>query len=181
MVSTRQQKGSSAALKNMLGVIIWSITIYSLAGHKEWRFIHPLLPLLHIFAAKSLVDLSSGAVKQKTVDTKGEGKKTRTSGSPFFPPLRLSYITLLLLTLPASIYVILFYCSAPISVISYLHTFPINATRENPQSVGFLMPCHSTPGQAYLHRPTWEVWALGCEPPLQLRYLSLAPICFHLC
>ncbi|KAJ3567955.1 hypothetical protein NP233_g6034 [Leucocoprinus birnbaumii] len=43
---------------------------------------------------------------------------------------------------------------------------------QQPQSVGFLMPCHSTPGQAYLHRPTWEVWSLGCEPPLRGQNLS---------
>ncbi len=163
---SRRQKGASAAFRNMLGVIVWSIGIYSLAGHKEWRFIHPLLPLLHVFTSKSLIDLSSmtNLVKEKK-------KRRVTPASSFLPPLRRPYFTFLLLTLPASIYVVLFYCSAPISVLSYLQTLPINATRvdgrQQPQSVGFLMPCHSTAGQAYLHRPTWDVWSLGCEPPLQ--------------
>lgn len=172
---SRQQKGASAALKNILGVIVWSILIYSLAGHKEWRFIHPILPLLHVFAAKSLVDLSPTTKSQK-VKSKGKGRSITQTISTRLPPLRRSHLAFILLTLPASIYVVLFYCSAPISVLSYLRTLPVNATtidgREQPQSVGFLMPCHSTPGQAYLHRPTWEVWSLGCEPPLQCVFLQ---------
>lgn len=163
----RQPKHSSAALGNMLNVILWSISIYSFAGHKEWRFIHPLLPLLHIFAAKSLIDMSPKA--QSQVKAKAKTKNARATA--LIPPLRRSHLTFLLLTLPASIYVILFYCSGPISVLSYLRSLPVNVTlvdgKQQPQSVGFLMPCHSTPGQAYLHRPTWEVWSLGCEPPLQ--------------
>ncbi|KAF5358067.1 hypothetical protein D9756_001353 [Leucocoprinus leucothites] len=171
---TKRQRGGGAALKNMLGVLIWSITIYSLAGHKEWRFIHPLLPLLHTFAAKSLVEFSSPA---RTKVAKTKTNKEKTSASALLPPLRRSHIVLLLSTLPVSIYVVLLYCSGPISVLSYLRSLPTNATmidgRQQPQSVGFLMPCHSTPGQAYLHKPTWEVWSLGCEPPLQGQNLSL--------
>lgn len=43
-------------------------------------------------------------------------------------------------------------------------------------SVGFLMPCHSTPWQSRLHRPDLETiegsgeggkaWFIGCEPPV---------------
>ncbi|KAF4603756.1 glycosylphosphatidylinositol anchor biosynthesis [Pleurotus pulmonarius] len=49
----------------------WTIAIYSLSRHKEWRFIHPILPLLHILAAKWLLDNSdqpsraSGKLKPK--------------------------------------------------------------------------------------------------------------------
>jgi len=38
--------------------------------------------------------------------------------------------------------------------------------------VGFLMPCHSTPLQSYLHRPEVEVWTIGCEPPLRGQNLT---------
>lgn len=173
----RQPKGSSAALKNMLSVILWSILIYSLAGHKEWRFIHPLLPLLHIFAAKSLIDISP--TTQSTVKAKKKAKNAPATDS--LPPLRRSHLVFLLLTLPASIYIVLFYCSGPISVLSHLRSLPVNMTAvdgmQQPQSVGFLMPCHSTPGQAYLHRPTWEVWSLGCEPPLQ--YVQILSSTYH--
>ncbi|THH27494.1 hypothetical protein EUX98_g6681 [Antrodiella citrinella] len=48
----------------------------------------------------------------------------------------------------------------------YLRSLPADEVK----SVGFLMPCHSTPWQAYLHRREWSdeshYWSLGCEPPL---------------
>ena len=49
------KRDSSPRLKAVLGLIIWTITVYSLAGHKEWRFLHPLLPLMHVLASISLV------------------------------------------------------------------------------------------------------------------------------
>jgi phosphatidylinositol glycan class B len=35
-------------------------------------------------------------------------------------------------------------------------------------SVGFLMPCHSTPWRSHLVFPSIDAWALSCEPPLGL-------------
>jgi phosphatidylinositol glycan class B len=127
--------------------------IYSLAGHKEWRFIHPLLPLLHLLAAKSFVDLSSGRSREYI--------------------LRLRIFVLL--TLPASMYIVLLYCSGPIDVMAFLRSLP-RAELQN--GVGFLMPCHSTPGHAYLHRKeltNGRTWSLGCEPPLEYVPPRLAP------
>ncbi|XBW35115.1 hypothetical protein QEN19_000677 [Hanseniaspora menglaensis] len=36
------------------------------------------------------------------------------------------------------------------------------------RSIGFLMPCHSTPGISYMNQFTGEIWQLSCEPPLSL-------------
>lgn len=152
----------------MLGTIVWTIGIYSMAGHKEWRFIHPILPLLHVFAAKSLVDISGSGPEKKG---KSKNSTKVTSLHPLLnklPAIRPSFIALLLLTVPASIYIVIFYCSGPISVLSYIRSIP-RAELEN-GAVGFLMPCHSTPGHAYLHREELtrgSMWALGCEPPLE--------------
>src|ERR1700728_2688040 len=44
------------SLRTMFVSVAWTVGVYSVAGHKEWRFIHPILPLLHVFAARSLVD-----------------------------------------------------------------------------------------------------------------------------
>jgi len=154
---------TSAAQRTIFGVVAWTIVVYSMAGHKEWRFIHPLLPLFHVFAAKSLVELHHAASpKPAVVDN--------IKPSHAFP-IRTKHLCLLLLGIPASVYVVAFYCSAPISVISYLRNLP---STELEQSVGFLMPCHSTPWQAYLHRPVADnrIWALGCEPPLRNENLA---------
>src|ERR1700753_3034264 len=51
MISARDAIG-----RRLLGVTAWTIGVYSVVSHKEWRFIHPLLPIFHIFAAKYLVD-----------------------------------------------------------------------------------------------------------------------------
>lgn len=160
--STRENN----SLKTMLVTILWTVAVYSFAGHKEWRFLHPILPLLHIFTAKSLDDLVS--------NQKSRSKKAQPQGLTFIhryfklPNISRRHLTLLLATLPVSAYIVLFYCSAPISVLSFLRTIP--RTEFNSTTVGVLMPCHSTPGQAFLHREelaNGRMWALGCEPPLE--------------
>lgn len=50
-------------LKTMFGCIFWTLVVFSLVGHKEWRFLHPLLPMLHIFASRSLVELYHRSAK----------------------------------------------------------------------------------------------------------------------
>lgn len=149
----RRATPADQKLRILLGCVGWTIGVYSMAGHKEWRFLHPLLPLLHLLASKSLVE-----TYQKT-----QIKSTKTR---FILPIRTGHLWLILLTVPVSIYAVFFHCSAQISVISYLQNVPSNELH----SVGFLMPCHSTPWQAYLHRPDLaedgRLWALGCEPPL---------------
>lgn len=141
---------SAKPLQILLGLIIWSITIYSAAGHKEWRFIHPLLPSMHILAAKSLVDSSRHLTNKSTKSI----------------AIRRSFKWIILLQLPAIFYIVWYHARAQIDVMYYLRSLPPNEV----QSVGFMMPCHSTPWQAYLHRPEWSdeglYWSLGCEPPL---------------
>ncbi|KAI0707643.1 Alg9-like mannosyltransferase family-domain-containing protein [Earliella scabrosa] len=141
---------SHGPLKVLLGLVVWTITIYSLAGHKEWRFIHPLLPAMHILAAKSLVDSLPESTPHKSL-------MKRISLSHWF----------LALSLPGIVYVALFHERAQIEVMHYLRHLPPDRST----SIGFLMPCHSTPWQAYLHRPDLAtdgaLWAMGCEPPLE--------------
>ncbi|KAJ7724487.1 glycosyltransferase family 22 protein [Mycena maculata] len=139
----------SKALGTMLGCVAWTIGVYSLASHKEWRFIHPLLPILHVFAAKTLYDMS---------DHQGHINYQ----------LQRRLLAILLVTVPASCYIMFLYCNAPIRVMAFIRSLPREELRDG--GVGFLMPCHSTPGHAYLHRPELaggRLWALGCEPPLQ--------------
>lgn len=148
--------------KLLLGLLLWTISIYSLAGHKEWRFIHPLLPVLHMFAAKSLVDLSN---RRNSAQPQGKDR-TRT-----ILPISKTYLSLLVFNLVPLVYLVFFHSRAQIDVMHYLRSL----NESEVHSVGFLMPCHSTPWHAYLHKPTWadghRFWALGCEPPLG--YVSL--------
>ncbi|KAI0309180.1 glycosyltransferase family 22 protein [Amylostereum chailletii] len=149
-------KPQSARSRTALGLVLWTTCVYSLAGHKEWRFLRPLLPLLHLFAAKSLVD----AFHAPPAPPLAPARRPRL-------PIRKPHLLLLLLSLPPIAYTALSHAHAQLSVLRYLRALPATDLR----SLGFLMPCHSTPGQSHLHRPLGEgrVWALGCEPPLGLR------------
>lgn len=161
--SNKTQNGPNGqALRNLLGLIAWTTAVYSLAGHKEWRFIHPILPAMHIFCVLSLQYRGRSLLKSSS-DKKKLHPLTILSKPWGF---------LVLLSLPAIIYVTFAHGRAQIAVIDYLRSIP----RKDLQSVGFLMPCHSTPWMAYLHEPHLtdnRGWALGCEPPIG--YVSLRP------
>ena len=148
------QSGTQASRK-LLGLIAWTIGIYSLAGHKEWRFIHPLLPLFHILAARSWVDLYSRQV--------GSGRGSRHWHTAAVVKWSAAALVTNLVLL---VYLLRMHERAQIDVMYYLRRLPPHDVK----SIGFLMPCHSTPWQAYLHRPMMadssRFWALGCEPPL---------------
>ncbi|KAI0265809.1 glycosyltransferase family 22 protein [Gloeopeniophorella convolvens] len=143
------------SLNLLLYVVLWTGTIFSCAGHKEWRFLHPMLPLLHIFAAKSLVALYDR-------DNLRSNKQ-----SSLLNIQQTHAAALALLSLVPALYVMRWHSSAQLSVLEHLRGLPDTELR----SVGFLMPCHSTPAQSHLHRNI-PVWRLSCEPPLNGEDLS---------
>lgn len=142
----------------MAGCIGWTVFVYSCIGHKEWRFLHPLLPMIHILAAESVLQLIQVREIRHAKDT---SQVSTIWGKP-----QIVISLSLLLSIPASVYVVFFHCTGQIEVMSFLRQLPI----DNSTTIGFLMPCHSTPWQAYLHRADLaqpgKMWALGCEPPL---------------
>lgn len=126
---------------------IATVLALSAIDHKEMRFIYPLLPILHLLAARQLAG---------------------------FPTTRLRRLSLWA-TLAANIY-IAYYVSmvhqrGVIDVMHFLRNTQ-EARFERPGvsnvTVGFLMPCHSTPWRSHLVYPEVEAWALTCEPPLGL-------------
>ncbi|KAH9053301.1 Alg9-like mannosyltransferase family-domain-containing protein [Lactarius vividus] len=142
-------------LKLLLYTVIWNGVVFSFAGHKEWRFLHPLVPAMHVLAARSLVSLYDRTSPRSSKPTSLFGIK-RTHAS-----------VLALLSLAPALYAALWHSSAQISVLSHLRELPDTELR----SVGFLMPCHSTPAQSHLHRRI-PAWRLSCEPPLHGEELS---------
>lgn len=140
----------------LLYLIGWTILSYSLLGHKEWRFLHPILPLMLLVSAKYIVDSGPHPPKDSS-----KGRK-----SSVFASFSKTQISLLFVGLLPAVYIMRYHGAAQTSVMHYLRTLP----PETLHSVGFLMPCHSTPWQSYLHRPSLSegyLWALGCEPPLR--------------
>lgn len=128
--------------------VMGTLACYTLLAHKEWRFIYPLLPILHLFAATSFVSRAQVATSAL--------------------PIRRSHLFFVLSSLPLALYFTMLHCRGQTAVMAHLRTsLPPGST------VGFLMPCHSTPWQSALHRPDLEpsgyegkMWFIGCEPPV---------------
>ncbi|KAH9959528.1 Alg9-like mannosyltransferase family-domain-containing protein [Lactifluus volemus] len=120
-------------LKLLLYTVVWTTA--------EWRFLHPLVPVTHLLAARSLCR--------------------------YMTARRSHFMSLALLSLPPALYVARWHSFAQISVLSHLRRLPDTELR----SIGFLMPCHSTPAQSHLHLPI-PVWRLTCDPPLHGEDLS---------
>ncbi|KAF8333943.1 Alg9-like mannosyltransferase family-domain-containing protein [Cantharellus anzutake] len=144
------------ALKCLAFVVIFNVAVYSLAGHKEWRFLHPLLPIFHVFAARSL-------------EASYHWRRTRSEARAKLPLFNLriktSHLWVILFNLPVSFYVMRYHGRGQIAAMYYLRSLP----RTELVSLGVLMPCHSVPWQSYLHRVELEngrAWSLSCEPPL---------------
>jgi len=131
--------------------VITSVLAFSMIAHKEMRFIYPLLPVLHVLAAKPLAEFFA----------------------PF--PVPKSYIRLGLLLLGLTVnvyiaaYVSLVHQRGVIDVVHYLRLeaeTPSGSVRNT--TVGFFMPCHSTPWRSHLVHAEILAWALTCEPPLNV-------------
>ncbi|OAV97786.1 hypothetical protein, variant 1 [Puccinia triticina 1-1 BBBD Race 1] len=153
----RLRSARVAVLGTMLGL--------SLLRHKEFRFIAPLVPLFNCFAARAMVN---NYIKDRLA---------RPASSPadisrlerILSARPLGFILRSSVAFAAAVYLLGFHYRAQIAVIDYLRQLPDLELK----SVGFLMPCHSTPWQSHLHKPhlapngTQErLWMLTCEPPL---------------
>lgn len=142
--------------KSLVRLVSWTITIYSLLGHKEWRFLHPILPISLIICSKAIVDCGTRMGKTKVDDN----NKIRTVRKTLLWSLMIVNVLL-------GCYVMYFHGRAQINVMSYLRSLDESELK----SVGVLMPCHSIPWQSHLHKSYISAngyfWALGCEPPLQ--------------
>ncbi|KAI8934442.1 hypothetical protein NX059_009174 [Plenodomus lindquistii] len=137
---------------------IFMTVILSLISHKEVRFLYPILPFLHILAAKPLSSFLN---------------------PPISLPRKTAISILLAINIVLAGYVSLIHQRGVIDVLTYLRHkhetrnnlanisagTPYTATNT---TVAFLMPCHSTPWRSHLVYPSISAWALTCEPPLDI-------------
>ncbi|KAK4896581.1 glycosylphosphatidylinositol anchor biosynthesis [Elasticomyces elasticus] len=130
--------------------IITTVLAMTMISHKEMRFIYPLLPMLHILAARPVASFF-GSVPANRV--------------------KLGLILfLLIINICIAGYVTLVHQRGVIDVMHYLRREQEGRMLGNGSNVtvGFLMPCHSTPWRSHLVYPEIKAWALTCEPPLDL-------------
>lgn len=157
----------NAEAQTLLCRLAWSSLLVtaslSLISHKEVRFLYPILPFLHVLAAKPL--------------------------STFFPShtslSRKALLTLLLTTnLLIAGYASQVHQRGVIDVLAHLrhqhearnYKYPPPGStsgtgammRPRNTTAAFLMPCHSTPWRSHLVHASIDAWALTCEPPLDI-------------
>lgn len=135
-------------------LVVFVIVVFSLLKHKEARFIYPVLPILHL---KTLNAFLRHQASKKLLSV------------------------LIFINLALGGFFNVFHQRGVNEVITYLRNNgyytgspddPSDASPVPVTSVGFLMPCHSTPWQSHLHRSdlkSWSsLWFLTCEPPIGL-------------
>ncbi|CCE62613.1 hypothetical protein TPHA_0C04630 [Tetrapisispora phaffii CBS 4417] len=124
---------------------IINLLAYSCLLHKEFRFIYALQPMFTIISVFGYL---------KFLET------FKMSQTKLFRLLKYVVPAVVILL---SFTICKYHEAGSIDVMKFLH----NEARL--ESVGFIMPCHSTPWQSYLHRnDIKDLWAITCEPPLHL-------------
>ncbi|KAH6639344.1 Alg9-like mannosyltransferase family-domain-containing protein [Boeremia exigua] len=139
--------------------LAWTILIMtfalSLISHKEVRFLYPILPFLHVISAQPL--------------SRFLPKRASLSRQALIGLLLLINVTI-------AGYASQTHQRGVISVLQYvrhkhearnaLSSYSSTPSTTLNTTVGFLMPCHSTPWRSHLVHPAITAWALTCEPPL---------------
>ena len=141
--------------------------ILSFVSHKEVRFVYPILPLLHTLAAVPFTAFFL------------PGVSLAIPRSSQFTSKRLLLALLLIVNISIAIVTTTSHQTAPLAVMTYLRNQHTKYYLSQPPSqslapapstmtVGFLMPCHSTPWRSHLIHPSIKTWALTCEPPVNM-------------
>lgn len=152
----------------------WTLAVYSALAHKEWRFLQPVVPLLHLMVGVELAPYfqeGRGWLPGRTKPKPRKPPRRRVSSllrrlTSLSPPPQY-----LLLTLPLALYLVALHgIGQGLTLPRYVRA---QAARGRLQSLGVVMPCHSTPWQSHFHLAALEkdeggedrAWFITCEPP----------------
>uniref|UniRef100_A0A5B6YXW7 Mannosyltransferase n=1 Tax=Davidia involucrata TaxID=16924 RepID=A0A5B6YXW7_DAVIN len=136
------------------GLIVWVLGLYSLLGHKEFRFVLPVLPIALMFSGYSLAKIK----RPDSLD--GERKGPVSIHTRFPSKMQLAVFFLLATNLPMAFYMSLVHQRGTEDVMNYLSK---EAHEGRVGSILFLTPCHATPYYSTLHR-NLPMRFLDCSP-----------------
>lgn len=134
----------------LAGLIGWVLGVYSLLGHKEFRFVLPVLPITLMFSGYLLAEIDKPDFPQRKL-----GKSDKAQKWKYF-----MVFGLLITNIPAALYTSLVHQRGSEAVMVFLAR---EADKHQVQSVTFLMQCHATPYYASLHR-NLTMRFLDCSP-----------------
>jgi phosphatidylinositol glycan class B len=136
----------NSRIKSLKYVTVWTVAVYSLLSHKEFRFIYPIVPVMHIIAAYGFSQLPSQWRKWAVLLT-------------------------MAINISMGVYTTTTHQRGVMDAINWVRTEAQELNRMYPNydmEVAFLMPCHSTPWQSIIHDRNVNAWFLTCEPPLKM-------------
>lgn len=136
------------------GLIAWVLGLYSVLGHKEFRFVLPVLPIALMFSGYSL------AVMEKADYLDNKRKGSLSTHSEWLSKTGFAIFFLLVTNIPMALYMSLVHQRGTEDVMNYLSKEALN---EKVKSILFLMPCHATPYYSTLHR-NLPMRFLDCSP-----------------
>ncbi|KAM5554037.1 mannosyltransferase APTG1-like [Rosa sericea] len=136
------------------GLIAWVLVLYSVLGHKEFRFVLPVLPIALIFSGYSLTALKT------SVSGNGQRKKSADYHNKFSAKMLLAIFFLLATNIPMALYMSLVHQRGTEDVTYYLSKEVVEGKVTD---ILFLMPCHATPYYSTVHR-NLPMRFLDCTP-----------------
>ncbi|KAK3221605.1 hypothetical protein Dsin_008630 [Dipteronia sinensis] len=144
------------------GLIAWVLGLYSVLGHKEFRFVLPVLPIALMFSGYSLAVMEIADY----LDVQKKGSSNILVKWP--SKTQLSIFFLLATNIPMAFYMSLVHQRGTVDVMNYLSREALN---NKVKSILFLMPCHATPYYSTLHR-NLPMRFLDCSPRVEKEILA---------
>lgn len=151
-------------MRSLARALTFAIFTLSFSPHSEWRFLHPLLPSLLLFALPPLFHGYTPTIIGAYRLTDALRQYTRI-------PKKVYYF-LLVLPIVICSYFCVWHDWANVEVMNVLRRGDVG----NVTGLGVVMDCHATPWMSHLHRdiPTWY---LTCEPPAGQEYVPTLFLC----
>ena len=150
--------------------IMWALVVYSFGGHKEFRFVLPLLPMALVYCGYTMHLLHT----KQSLLAWGQRSVFAIVGVNVIMAGYLSFA----------------HQRSPVTVMNYLRNEAADPNTARPVgSIHFLMPCHSTPYYSQLHQNI-PMWFIDCSPPFmveppsarrelqQVKYFEQSPLDF---